>query len=82
MKEYGHPYDLLQNTNSLFYNMVQQLGEAEATALTERAKQVSLLQGVVVEVCLQGSLLTISTRGLITRTLCPFKQKPPETKAS
>ena len=82
MKEYGHPYDLLQNTNSLFYNMVQQLGEAEATALTERAKQVSLLQGVVVEVCLQGSLLTISTRGLITRTLCPFNQKPPETKAS
>ena len=55
MKEYGHPYDLLQNTNSLFYNMVQQLGEAEATALTERAKQVRLLQGVVIEVCLQGS---------------------------
>ena len=52
MKEYGHPYDLLQNTNSLFYKMVQQLGEAEASALTERAKQVSLLQGVVVEVCL------------------------------
>ena len=54
MKEYGHPYDLLQNTNSLFYKMVQQLGEAEAeaAALTERAKQVSLLQGVVVEVCL------------------------------
>lgn len=82
MKEYGRPYDLLQNTNSLFYKMVQQLGEAEAAALTERAEQVSLLQGVVVEVCLQGSLLTISTRGLITRTLCPFNQKPPETKAS
>ena len=38
--------------NSIFYKMVQQLGEAEAAALTERAKQVSLLQGVVVEVCL------------------------------
>uniref|UniRef100_A0A4W2CXI7 Multidrug resistance-associated protein 4 n=1 Tax=Bos indicus x Bos taurus TaxID=30522 RepID=A0A4W2CXI7_BOBOX len=82
MKEYGHPYDLLQNTNSLFYKMVQQLGEAEAAALTERAKQVSLLQAVVVEICLQGSLLTISTKGLITSTLCPFNQRPPETKAS
>uniref|UniRef100_A0A4W2HUP1 Multidrug resistance-associated protein 4 n=1 Tax=Bos indicus x Bos taurus TaxID=30522 RepID=A0A4W2HUP1_BOBOX len=82
MKEYGHPYDLLQNTNSLFYKMVQQLGETEAAALTERAKQVSLLQAVVVEICLQGSLLTISTKGLITSTLCPFNQRPPETKAS
>ena len=33
--------------------MVQKLGKAEASALTERAKQVSLLQGVVIEVCLQ-----------------------------
>ena len=62
--------------------MVQQLGEAEAAALTERAEQVSLLQAVVVEICLQGSLLTISTKGLITSTLCPFNQTPPETKAS
>ncbi|XP_070641616.1 ATP-binding cassette sub-family C member 4-like [Bos indicus] len=39
MKEYSPPHDLLQNSKSLFYKMVQQLGEAEATALTERAKQ-------------------------------------------
>ena len=28
-------------------------GEAEASALPERAKQVSLLQGIVITVCLQ-----------------------------
>ncbi|XP_027391375.1 LOW QUALITY PROTEIN: multidrug resistance-associated protein 4-like [Bos indicus x Bos taurus] len=39
VKEYSPPHDLLQNSKSLFYKMVQQLGEAEATALTERAKQ-------------------------------------------
>uniref|UniRef100_A0A4W2EJ06 Multidrug resistance-associated protein 4 n=1 Tax=Bos indicus x Bos taurus TaxID=30522 RepID=A0A4W2EJ06_BOBOX len=39
-KEYGEPYDLLQNRNRLLYKMVGQLGEAEAAALTERAKQV------------------------------------------
>ncbi|XP_040123204.1 multidrug resistance-associated protein 4-like [Oryx dammah] len=39
VKEYNPPHDLLQNSKSLFYKMVQQLGEAEATALTERAKQ-------------------------------------------
>ena len=55
MKEYRRPHDLLQNNKSLFYKMVQQLGGAEATALTERAKQVRMLQGVVIEVCLQGS---------------------------
>ncbi|KAI4581567.1 hypothetical protein MJG53_010010 [Ovis ammon polii x Ovis aries] len=42
VKEYSPPHDLLQNSESLFYTMVQQLGEAEATALTERAKQVYL----------------------------------------
>ncbi|XP_060250584.1 ATP-binding cassette sub-family C member 4-like isoform X7 [Ovis aries] len=47
-REFARPYDLLQNTDSLFYKMVQKLGKAEASALTERAKQVSLLQGVVV----------------------------------
>ncbi|XP_052505998.1 LOW QUALITY PROTEIN: ATP-binding cassette sub-family C member 4-like [Budorcas taxicolor] len=36
-KEHGKPHDLLQNRNSLFYKMVQQLGEVEATALTETA---------------------------------------------
>ncbi|XP_061266623.1 ATP-binding cassette sub-family C member 4-like isoform X3 [Bos javanicus] len=39
-KEYTRPYDLLQNTDSLFYKMVQKLGKAEASALTEMAKQV------------------------------------------
>ncbi|KAG5204281.1 hypothetical protein JEQ12_002257 [Ovis aries] len=38
--EYDEPYELLQDGDSLLYNMVQQLGEAEATVLTERAKQV------------------------------------------
>ncbi|KAB0336892.1 hypothetical protein FD754_025484, partial [Muntiacus muntjak] len=55
VKEYSHPHYLLQNSNSLFYKMVEQLGEAEVTALTERAKQVRLLQRVVIKVCLQGS---------------------------
>ncbi|XDB55923.1 hypothetical protein AB1E18_009385 [Capra hircus] len=32
-KEYSHPYNLLQNKNSLFYKMVH-LGEAEAAVLT------------------------------------------------
>lgn len=40
LKEHAPPYDLLQNTDSLFYKMVQKLGKAEASALTERAKQV------------------------------------------
>ncbi|XP_035867120.1 multidrug resistance-associated protein 4 [Phyllostomus discolor] len=40
LKEYDEPYVLLQNTESLFYKMVQQLGKAEAAALTETAKQV------------------------------------------
>ncbi|XP_043748473.1 ATP-binding cassette sub-family C member 4-like [Cervus elaphus] len=40
LEEYGEPYVLLQNRDSLFYKMVQQLGKAEAAALTETAKQV------------------------------------------
>ncbi|XP_053420094.1 ATP-binding cassette sub-family C member 4 isoform X2 [Nycticebus coucang] len=40
LKEYDEPYVLLQNEDSLFYKMVQQLGKAEAAALTETAKQV------------------------------------------
>ncbi|XP_053420105.1 ATP-binding cassette sub-family C member 4-like isoform X7 [Nycticebus coucang] len=40
LKEYDEPYVLLQNKDSLFYKMVQQLGKAEAAALTETAKQV------------------------------------------
>ncbi|XDA80093.1 hypothetical protein R6Z07F_010084 [Ovis aries] len=39
LKEYTQTYDLLQNTDSLFHKMVQKLGKAEASALTERAKQ-------------------------------------------
>ncbi|XP_017911776.1 PREDICTED: multidrug resistance-associated protein 4-like, partial [Capra hircus] len=37
--EYDEPYVLLQNRDSLFYKMVQQLGKAKAAALTETAKQ-------------------------------------------
>ncbi|KAM9674361.1 LOW QUALITY PROTEIN: ATP-binding cassette sub-family C member 4-like [Dama dama] len=44
LEEHDEPFVLLQNRDSLFYKMVQQLGEAEAAALTERAKQLSLLQ--------------------------------------
>ncbi|XP_075419651.1 ATP-binding cassette sub-family C member 4 [Tenrec ecaudatus] len=40
LKEYDEPYVLLQNKESLFYKMVQQLGKTEAAALTETAKQV------------------------------------------
>ncbi|XP_045018396.1 ATP-binding cassette sub-family C member 4-like isoform X1 [Bubalus bubalis] len=39
-KEYSWPHRLLQDRNSLFYTMVQQLGEAEAAVLTKRAKEV------------------------------------------
>ncbi|KAB0343903.1 hypothetical protein FD754_020829 [Muntiacus muntjak] len=53
LNDADEPYDLLQDTNSLFFKMVQQLGEAEAAALIERAKQVSLLEGIVIAVCLQ-----------------------------
>uniref|UniRef100_A0AAA9S4U5 ATP binding cassette subfamily C member 4 n=1 Tax=Bos taurus TaxID=9913 RepID=A0AAA9S4U5_BOVIN len=35
-REAGEPHNLMQNENSLFYKMVQQLGQAEVTALTER----------------------------------------------
>ncbi|XP_017911812.1 PREDICTED: multidrug resistance-associated protein 4-like isoform X2 [Capra hircus] len=37
-EEYYPPYDLLQDRNSLFYKMVQQLGEEEAAVLAKRAK--------------------------------------------
>ncbi|XP_068382967.1 ATP-binding cassette sub-family C member 4 isoform X4 [Eschrichtius robustus] len=40
LKEYDEPHVLLQNRDGLFYKMVQQLGKAEAAALTETAKQV------------------------------------------
>ncbi|XP_065757968.1 ATP-binding cassette sub-family C member 4-like [Muntiacus reevesi] len=40
LEEYDKPHVLLLNKNSVFYKMVQQLGEAEAVALTETAKRV------------------------------------------
>ncbi|XP_060989225.1 ATP-binding cassette sub-family C member 4-like isoform X4 [Dama dama] len=39
-KEYSWPYILLQDRDSLFYKMVQHLGEAEAAVLAKRSKQV------------------------------------------
>ncbi|KAM9321307.1 ATP-binding cassette sub-family C member 4 [Gastrophryne carolinensis] len=44
VKEFDEPYNLLQNKESLFYNMVQQVGKAEAASLTHTAKQVSLIR--------------------------------------
>ncbi|XP_065758078.1 ATP-binding cassette sub-family C member 4-like [Muntiacus reevesi] len=38
--EYGGTHNLLQDRNSLFYKMVQQVGEVEAAVLAKRAKQV------------------------------------------
>uniref|UniRef100_A0A8D2LQ45 Cystic fibrosis transmembrane conductance regulator n=1 Tax=Varanus komodoensis TaxID=61221 RepID=A0A8D2LQ45_VARKO len=40
LKEYAEPYILLQEKESLFYKMVQQLGKAEAASIMETAKQV------------------------------------------
>ncbi|KAJ8389751.1 hypothetical protein AAFF_G00114570 [Aldrovandia affinis] len=40
--EYAEPYVLLQNQDSIFYNMVQQCGKAEAAALLQTAKQAYL----------------------------------------
>jgi len=59
LEEYDEPYVLLQNRDGLFYKMVQQLGKAEAAAITERAKQVSPLQGVLIKIYLHSLLLTI-----------------------
>ena len=54
---------MLQERDSLFYKMVQQLGEAEATALTERAKQVSLLWEAVTKVRLHSTFLMLWHHG-------------------
>ncbi|XP_052506052.1 ATP-binding cassette sub-family C member 4-like [Budorcas taxicolor] len=40
LNEYTRPYNLLKNKDSLFYEMVQNLGKEEASALTKRGKQV------------------------------------------
>ena len=50
-------------------------GEAEASALPERAKQVSLLQGVVITVCLQ-----IHSSESPPGVSALFNHKPPETE--
>uniref|UniRef100_A0A8D1VR57 Multidrug resistance-associated protein 4-like n=1 Tax=Sus scrofa TaxID=9823 RepID=A0A8D1VR57_PIG len=71
--EFSRPYKLLQNRNSLFYKMVQHLGEAEAAALTETATQVSSKQRIVIKVHFPGSLFRISMRGLVTSALCPLQ---------
>uniref|UniRef100_A0A670I632 Multidrug resistance-associated protein 4 n=1 Tax=Podarcis muralis TaxID=64176 RepID=A0A670I632_PODMU len=39
LKEYDEPYILLQEKESLFYKMVQQVGKAEAASIMETAKQ-------------------------------------------
>ena len=55
--------------------MVQNLGKAEASALIERAKQVSLLHDFVV------SLSPASFFKISTQDLCALSNhKPPETK--
>lgn len=59
LREYDEPYVLLQNPESLFYKMVQQLGKGEAAALTETAKQVSS-PGALITVCLTSSLLALA----------------------
>ena len=69
LEEYDKPHVLLHNKSSLFYKMAQHLGETEANALTEKAKQVSLLQRVVIKVHLQGSLLTL---GVWYKHFVPF----------
>lgn len=81
LKEYDEPYVLLQNKESLFYKMVQQLGKGEAAALTETAKQVSVRQGAVIKVCLTTSFLTIWHHGSGNKhCVPPFNYKPPDTK--
>uniref|UniRef100_A0A452FNI3 Multidrug resistance-associated protein 4-like n=2 Tax=Capra hircus TaxID=9925 RepID=A0A452FNI3_CAPHI len=40
LEEYDKPHVLLHNKSSLFYKMAQHLGETEANALIEKAKQV------------------------------------------
>uniref|UniRef100_A0A4W2EE42 Multidrug resistance-associated protein 4 n=1 Tax=Bos indicus x Bos taurus TaxID=30522 RepID=A0A4W2EE42_BOBOX len=40
LEEYDKPHILMHNKNSLLYKMAQQLGETEAAALAQRAKEV------------------------------------------
>lgn len=82
LKEYDEPYVLLQNKESLFYKMVQQLGKAEAAALTETAKQVSVRPSAVIKVCLNCSLLTLWHPGYGNEHFVPFSIISLQDKAS
>ncbi|XP_064568791.1 ATP-binding cassette sub-family C member 4 isoform X3 [Zonotrichia leucophrys gambelii] len=60
LKEYGEPYILLQEQDSLFYKMVQQVGKTEAAALMETAKRVYFSKNYP-EVVQNGQLATDSS---------------------
>lgn len=72
LKEYDEPYVLLQNEESLFYKMVQQLGKAEAAALIKTAQQVSGLRGAVITAPLSPSRLAIWHEGCSNEHPVPF----------
>ncbi|KAM7066573.1 ATP-binding cassette sub-family C member 4 isoform 2-T2 [Acridotheres tristis] len=57
LKEYGEPYILLQEQDSLFYKMVQQVGKTEAASLIETAKRVYFSKNYP-EVVQNGQLAT------------------------
>ncbi|KAJ7421391.1 hypothetical protein WISP_43009 [Willisornis vidua] len=59
LKEYGEPYILLQEQDSLFYKMVQQVGKTEAASLIETAKRVYFSKNYP-EVVQNGHLATDS----------------------
>ncbi|XP_073203967.1 ATP-binding cassette sub-family C member 4 isoform X4 [Lepidochelys kempii] len=61
LKEYNEPYILLQEKESLFYKMVQQVGKAEAAALIETAKQVYFSKNYP-EVIQNGQIVTDSSK--------------------
>ncbi|NWZ76045.1 MRP4 protein, partial [Poecile atricapillus] len=60
LKEYGEPYILLQEQDSLFYKMVQQVGKTEAASLIETAKRVYFSKNYP-EVVQNGQLATNSS---------------------
>ncbi|KAM4788288.1 ATP-binding cassette sub-family C member 4 isoform 1-T1 [Cyanocitta cristata] len=60
LKEYGEPYILLQEQDSLFYKMVQQVGKTEAASLIETAKRVYFSKNYP-EVVQNGQLATDSS---------------------
>ncbi|NXQ39329.1 MRP4 protein, partial [Catharus fuscescens] len=60
LKEYGEPYILLQEQDSLFYKMVQQVGKTEAASLIETAKRVYFSKNYP-EVLQNGQLATDSS---------------------